>query len=86
MTHIYKNTELKIYESERISFRIIDSIGFEPGLIKQQQAVNAVKKMVHHSFANQKQRKILRMVIPVVASIYVLNDSAYVAPEGVQAA
>lgn len=42
--------------------------------------------MVHHSFANQKQRKNLRMVIPVVASIYVLNDSAYVAPEGVQAA
>lgn len=86
MTHIYKNKELKIYESERISFRIIDSIGFEPGLIKQQQAINAVKKMVHHSFANQKQRKNLRMVIPVVASIYVLNDSAYVAPEGVQAA
>lgn len=44
MTHIYKNKELKIYESERISFRIIDSIGFEPGLIKQQQAINAVKK------------------------------------------
>ena len=36
--------ELEIYESEKIPFRIIDSVGFEPSLIKQYKAVNAVKK------------------------------------------
>lgn len=36
--------KLEIYESDSIPFRIIDSIGFEPSLIKEHQAVNAVKK------------------------------------------
>ena len=35
---------LEIYESDEIPFRIIDSVGFEPSLIKKMQAVNAVKK------------------------------------------
>lgn len=35
---------LEIYESDEIPFRIIDSVGFEPSLIKKIQAVNAVKK------------------------------------------
>lgn len=36
--------ELEIYESEKLPFRIIDSVGFEPSLIKQYKAINAVKK------------------------------------------
>lgn len=142
---------LAIYESDKIPFRIIDSVGFEPSLIKKQQAVNAVKKwskesakegnedsqinviwfcvdgtssklfpetikslssatsmwesvpvivvitksysvpereknieMVNNAFAKQKRySKNLRKVIPVVASTYVLNDTAYAAPEGI---
>lgn len=35
--------ELAIYESEKIPFRIIDTIGFEPSLIKELKAKNAVK-------------------------------------------
>ena len=35
---------LEIYESDDIPFRIIDTIGFEPSFIKEQRAVNAVKK------------------------------------------
>lgn len=142
---------LSIYESEKIPFRIIDTVGFEPSLIKEFKAINAVKKwskdsakeghednqinviwfcvegtsrklfpqtlkdlsratsmwesvpvivvitksyaipereenieMVNNAFAKQKRyAKNLRKVIPVVASTYVLNDSAYAAPDGI---
>ncbi|WP_313527866.1 YcjF family protein [Anaerotignum sp.] len=36
--------KLTIYESEKIPFRIIDTIGFEPSFIKELKAINAVKK------------------------------------------
>ena len=142
--------KLEIYESDTIPFRIIDSIGFEPSLIKEHQAVNAVKKwskqsakeghednkinviwfcvegtssklfpktikdlsaatamwetipvivvitksysepereknieMVHNAFANQKRAKNIKKVIPVVASTYALNDTAYAPPVGI---
>ena len=142
---------LEIYESNKIPFRIIDSVGFEPSFLKKMQAINAVKKwskksakkghedsrihviwfcvdgtsrklfpeaiknlssatsiwesvpvvvvitksysipereqnikMVSNAFAKQKRySKNLRKVIPVVASTYVLNESAYAAPEGI---
>lgn len=35
---------LEIYESEEIPFRIIDTVGFEPSLIKGRNAINEVKK------------------------------------------
>lgn len=34
---------LEIYESDKIHFRIIDSVGFKPSFIKKTQVVNAVK-------------------------------------------
>lgn len=36
--------KLSIYESTKIPFRIIDTVGFEPSWIKEYQAINAVKK------------------------------------------
>lgn len=143
--------ELGIYESDKIPFRLIDTIGFEPSLLKARKAISAVKKwskhstkegnkdsqinviwfcvegttrklfpkaikdlldatsmwktvpvvvvitksysvpdrednisMVNNAFAKQKRHsKNLRKVIPVVASTYVLNDSAYAPPEGI---
>lgn len=143
--------ELAIYDSKNIPFRIIDTVGFEPSLIKEFMAISAVKKwskdsakeghednqinviwfcvdgtssklfpktlknlsratsmwvtvpvivvitksysvpdreknieMVNSAFAEQKgYLKNLRNVIPVVASIYVLNDNAYATPEGI---
>ena len=143
--------KLTIYESEKISFRIIDTVGFEPSFIRSNKAINAVKKwskdsakegdednkinviwfcvegtssklfpktlkdllratsiwksvpmivvitksysvperekniaMVNDIFAKQKRySKNLRKIIPVVASTFVLNDSAYAAPEGI---
>lgn len=41
-------------------------------------------EMVHNAFATQKRySKNLKKVIPVVAQTYLLNDSAYAAPEGI---
>lgn len=36
--------ELAIFESDKIPFRIIDTVGFEPALIKEMKAIGAVKK------------------------------------------
>lgn len=41
--------ELAIFESDKIPFRIIDSVGFEPSLIKEMQAIGAVKKWSKNS-------------------------------------
>lgn len=35
---------LSIYTSEKIAFRIIDTVGFEPAYLKARKAINAVKK------------------------------------------
>lgn len=145
--------KLELYEPENgeIPFRIIDTIGFQPGLIQQQRAIRAVKRwsrecakkenenhqinviwfcvegtsrklfpetirnltraasmwesvpvivvitksysvpereqniqMVHNAFASQKRHgSNLRKVIPVVAAPYVLNESAFAAPDGI---
>lgn len=142
---------LEIYESDKVPFRVIDTIGFEPTFFKEQKAINAVKKwskesakegkednqinviwfcvdgtsrklfpkaiqslsratamwksvpvivvitksysvperkenieMVQSAFASQtKYSKNLKKIIPVVASIYELNETAYAAPEGI---
>ncbi len=142
---------LEIYESDRVPFRVIDTIGFEPTFWKEQKAIHAVKKwskesakegkednqinviwfcvdgtsrklfpkaihslsratamwksvpivvvitksysvperrenieMVQSAFAAQtKYTKNLKKIIPVVASIYELNETAYAAPEGI---
>lgn len=40
---------LEVYESKELPFRIIDTIGFEPTFIKEQKAINAVKKWSKNS-------------------------------------
>lgn len=41
-------------------------------------------EMVHNAFAKQKHfSKNLRKIIPVVASTYILNETAYAAPDGI---
>lgn len=41
--------ELEIFESSRIPFRIIDTVGFEPSLLKELKANNAVRKWSRES-------------------------------------
>jgi len=47
--------ELTIYESEEIPFRIIDTVGFEPSLIKEFAAIQAVKKWSKESAKEGKE-------------------------------
>lgn len=143
--------KLRIYESTKIPFRLIDTVGFEPSFLKKHKAIEAVKKwskdsaedenndkqinviwfcvdgtagklfpetikslsratamwknvpiitvitksyseierpenmqLVYNAFATQKRySKNLKAVIPVVASTYTLNETAYAGPEGI---
>lgn len=142
--------ELKLYETDGIPFRLIDTVGFEPNWLKEMQAINSVQKwsrdsakegkedtrinliwfcvdgtanklfpktlenlsratrmwksvpvivvitksysepdrdrnieMVNTAFANQKRKVNIRKIVPVVASIYTINDNAYAPPFGV---
>lgn len=142
--------ELKTYESQGIGFRVIDSVGFEPSLLKGRRAVGAVRRwskdaakkgrednkinliwfcvegtssklfpqtirnvtraisiwrsvpvivvitksysvpdreknirMVREAFSAVKNNN-LKAILPVVAATFVLNDSAYAPPEGIE--
>ena len=36
-------SELAIYENEELNFRIIETVGYDPSFLKEQQAINSVK-------------------------------------------
>lgn len=142
---------LEIFSSSKLPFRLIDTVGFEPGFFKEWSAIQSVNKwakeaaekgnekntinmiwfcvdgmagklfsksiqnlmracsglsgvpiivvvtksysvperdnniaMVKEAFdKNKKALKDLRKIIPVVASTLVINDTAYVPPEGI---
>lgn len=48
-------SELAIYESEEVPFRVIDTIGFEPSPIKERKAIGAVKKWSKESVKEGKE-------------------------------
>lgn len=53
---------LEIYESDQVSFRIIDSIGFEPSFIKERKAINAVKKWSKESAKDGGSEKQINVI------------------------
>ncbi len=54
--------KLEIYSSENIPFQVIDTIGFEPGFIKKQQAINAVKKWSRKSASDGAENKDINVI------------------------
>ena len=44
--------DFQIYENPGISFRLIDTVGIEPGVFTEHKAVNAVKKWCGESIKN----------------------------------
>lgn len=56
--------ELAIKESsdKKVPFRIIDTVGFEPSLIKQMQAVNAVKKWSKNCAKDGKEDNAINVI------------------------
>ena len=39
-----KHEDFRVYENEKVPFRLIDTVGIEPGFLKEQRAVKAVRK------------------------------------------
>lgn len=55
--------ELEIYEgNEELSFRLIDTIGFEPSLLKEHQAINAVRKWAKDSAKEGQEEKEIHVI------------------------
>ncbi|WP_413527616.1 GTPase [Marinilactibacillus psychrotolerans] len=54
--------KLEIYESEEVPFRIIDTVGFEPSFMKQQKAINAVKKWSKNSIKEGKENTKINLI------------------------
>lgn len=55
--------ELEIYEgNEELSFRLIDTIGFEASLLKEHQAINAVRKWAKDSAKEGQEEKEIHVI------------------------
>ena len=55
-------TSLEVYDNEGLPFRIIDTIGFEYGFMKQQKAIHAVQKWSKDSINKDEQDKQIHLV------------------------
>lgn len=54
--------KLEVYESENTPFRVIDTIGFEPSLIKKHKAIHAVKKWSNESTKDSHNSKQINVI------------------------
>ena len=54
--------QLRVYESEGLGFRIIDTIGFEPGLLNQSKAISAIRKWSRDSIKNDDATQQINMI------------------------
>ncbi|SEP72614.1 small GTP-binding protein domain-containing protein [Lachnospiraceae bacterium NE2001] len=54
--------ELRVYETDALSFRIIDTIGFEPGVLNQSKAIAALRKWSKDSIKNEDPTHQISMI------------------------
>lgn len=54
--------ELRVYESKELAFRLIDTMGFEPGFMNQNNAIRAIKKWSKDSIKNEDQDRQVHMI------------------------
>ena len=54
--------ELKVYESDVLDFRIIDTVGFEPSFFKRMVAINAVKKWSKNAIKEGKENSDINVI------------------------
>lgn len=54
--------ELKVYESDVLDFRIIDTVGFEPSFFKRMWAINAVKKWSKNAVKEGKENSDINVI------------------------
>lgn len=54
--------ELRVYESKDLGFRLIDTMGFEPGFLNQNNAIKAIKKWSKDSIKNNDEDRQIHMI------------------------
>ena len=54
--------ELRVYESKDLGFRLIDTMGFEPGFLNQNNAIKAIKKWSRDSIKNNDEDRQIHMI------------------------
>ena len=54
--------ELRIYESGGLNFRLIDTMGFEPGLMNQNRAIKAIRKWSKESIKEDASDRQIHMI------------------------
>ena len=54
--------EMRVYESEDLNFRLIDTMGFEHGIISQSKAILAVKKWSKESIKNDDRERQINVI------------------------
>ena len=54
--------ELRVYETDALGFRIIDTIGFEPGVLNQSKAITALRKWSRESIKNDDPTHQISMI------------------------
>lgn len=80
--------KLELYQSEDIPFRIIDTVGFEPSLLKGKQAINVIwfcvegttRKLFPKAIKNLSRATAMWKTVPVIVVI----TKSYSVPERVE--
>lgn len=54
--------QMRVYENDALGFRIIDTIGFEPGLLNQSKAITAIRKWSKDSIKNDDTTHQINMI------------------------
>ncbi len=54
--------ELRVYENNELGFRIIDTIGFEPGMLNSNKAITALRKWSRDSIKNEDTTHQINMI------------------------
>lgn len=53
---------IRVHESDALGFRLIDTIGFEPGFLNQNKAINALRKWSKDSIKNDEKEQQINLI------------------------
>lgn len=53
---------IRVHENDALGFRLIDTIGFEPGFLNQNKAINALRKWSKDSIKNDEKEQQINLI------------------------
>ncbi|MBR6403140.1 MAG: 50S ribosome-binding GTPase [Eubacterium sp.] len=53
---------IRVHENDALGFRLIDTIGFEPGFLNQNKAINALRKWSKDSIKNDEKQQQINLI------------------------